>query len=737
MKYINQKNNTVRLWWQRTFCSILTVCLIGQSAPIIAMQSGETQGDDFLNFLRIQQEEYKRYFDQEALLDGLAYEPEQIIQFVSEKIVYQAYQGVLRGVKGTLTGRAGNSHDQALTLAAMLKDAGMDTEILVGELSSEQVKELNQTIASPQFDELAPPTNSLESTLTNQIIKEAKRIAAEGEDMSSLIEKSEAVTQKILEHISPEQLENGVQSLNEAVANSAHSYRWVRYRLTQGKPWVEVHPAYAGAKQWQLTPKEVEKDKINSKDLQQFSVEVWIENNKGEKHSVTGQWKKPAASLLDHTLSLEINSDAMMQADLWKDPQSLVDASNFFFVQLDGMLPEQGKTFDLRGNIYSGDSISGLNSVFSTINKKTQKVVDTLSGLGVDKNIVTSAEKNQLEKVWLEFTVEKPNGEIRRIERVVFEGNALENTQKAAMELLQRWDIDIATSTPMQQYFQSLKSAQTINAIERLKEFNAYIENNSNPNDEDLFIKYGQVMGNQNHELLTHKRSIFNKFEAANGIVSYLSEPNILAVRHGFDYSNKAWKVYEMTDIVSNQRWSFERNNNTFYPSIENSIKQGVWETQIENARLISQNNSTYSDSAFKALSQSETYTVKLGQESADIKLVNESSSAWWDVDLQTGRTVGMIMSEFGVGGAELTNAALLNYMAFGISGAFAAVGTIICADDGNSAACCLVSNGAIALAGMAFGWVLGAVKLFSSLALSSTGIAVDFASTYISVCNF
>ncbi len=133
---------------------LISICIIGQGSSAFAMQSPKQQREEFIDYLKEEQERYKTLFDQEALLEELDYDTDRIIDFVSNKVVYQAYDGVLRGAKGTLIGRAGNSHDQAITLAGMLKDAGLEAEILVGKLTTEQADELNLTIASPEFSEL-------------------------------------------------------------------------------------------------------------------------------------------------------------------------------------------------------------------------------------------------------------------------------------------------------------------------------------------------------------------------------------------------------------------------------------------------------------------------------------------------------------------------------------------------------------------------------------------------------
>ena len=73
-------------------------------------------------------------FDLEALLEKLEYDDEAIIRFVDEQIAYQPYQGLLRGALGTLMSRAGNSLDQSVLLATLLRDAGFDARITQGRL---------------------------------------------------------------------------------------------------------------------------------------------------------------------------------------------------------------------------------------------------------------------------------------------------------------------------------------------------------------------------------------------------------------------------------------------------------------------------------------------------------------------------------------------------------------------------------------------------------------------------
>lgn len=712
---------------------LISICIIGQSGSAYAMQTPQQQREEFIDYLKEEQERYKTLFDQEALLDALDYDADNIIDFVSNKVVYQAYDGVLRGAKGTLIGRAGNSHDQAITLAGMLNDAGLEAEILVGKLTAEQATELNLTITSPQFSELKNTIASSNSIIAKNISAEAEKLAkTSGESISEIMKETNALAERVFEQIPKEQLKKGVEAFKGSVQDSAISYRWVRYRLAQGEKWVEVHPAYADASKWNLTTESVEKNTVNPDHLQQFSVEVWIENSAGEKHSVTGKWKKPVVNLLDHTLSIEFGSDAMTKSDLWNKPDAMFKQSHFFFIQIDGKLPKEGKLFDFNGNIYSAESLSGLNSVFSALNKKTQKAADSLSGLNFNDKTKASNNK-QLVKVWLEFTLDKPNAESKNIKRVIFEGKALSDTSKTAMRLLQRWDIDVMTTIPMQQYYQNNKTRQLAATLEGVDKFQEYFKNKPNAKREEIVEVYGLAMGNPNRGLLTHKRSLFDRFKTKRNIVNYPNEPNLLAVRQGMNYSDKGWSLYEMTDIIANQHWTLDKlKHDGLSPMILENIRRGVWQTRMESARLVEPSNTAFTGSAFTKLKQANVYSDKvLGSK---LNLYDQSQSAWWDIDLQTGSTVGMMDLGFGVGGADISDAALFEYIAWGITGAFTVVGSATCINGGGDILCCIGLNVVVAFTGAVLGWLLGALAVFSSVALSTISVGVDLGATYIPI---
>jgi hypothetical protein len=59
-------------------------------------------------------------FDLDALLDAKDFAPQSIVDFISEAISLEIYDGALRGAVGTLVSGAGNALDQALLAATLL-----------------------------------------------------------------------------------------------------------------------------------------------------------------------------------------------------------------------------------------------------------------------------------------------------------------------------------------------------------------------------------------------------------------------------------------------------------------------------------------------------------------------------------------------------------------------------------------------------------------------------------------
>jgi hypothetical protein len=74
---------------------------------------------------------------------------DRIFRFVADEIRYEPYAGALRGAKGTLASRAGNSVDQALILAALLEAAGVQVRYATGQIDESTAATLLGTSVTP------------------------------------------------------------------------------------------------------------------------------------------------------------------------------------------------------------------------------------------------------------------------------------------------------------------------------------------------------------------------------------------------------------------------------------------------------------------------------------------------------------------------------------------------------------------------------------------------------------
>ncbi len=73
------------------------------------------------------------------LAAALDYDAERIFRFVADEIRYEPYDGVLRGARGALASRAGNSADQAVLLAALLEASLLPVRFATGEIDGDTV----------------------------------------------------------------------------------------------------------------------------------------------------------------------------------------------------------------------------------------------------------------------------------------------------------------------------------------------------------------------------------------------------------------------------------------------------------------------------------------------------------------------------------------------------------------------------------------------------------------------
>lgn len=80
--------------------------------------------------------------DLDSLVEYLDYEPKAAFEYLRDDIGFDPYKGKLRGWKGVLAAKAGNSLDRSLLLKELLEHMGVDARLVFGTLAEEAVKNI-------------------------------------------------------------------------------------------------------------------------------------------------------------------------------------------------------------------------------------------------------------------------------------------------------------------------------------------------------------------------------------------------------------------------------------------------------------------------------------------------------------------------------------------------------------------------------------------------------------------
>jgi hypothetical protein len=195
-------------------------------------------------------------FEIDALAARLGSDPATIFHFVRDEIRFEPYTGVLRGALGTLLCRAGNSLDRSLLLAALLQKAGLTTQIVSGQLTTQQAQLLESRMfepvksvptSAPSFAELAPALAGAigvdQSALLGFADHQEKNGAKRKREFLNSVENQ---TGSLSTLIDKSGVDAGVLASKDQLLEEAGEHYWVRYEDSSGQ-WVDLDTAFADA----------------------------------------------------------------------------------------------------------------------------------------------------------------------------------------------------------------------------------------------------------------------------------------------------------------------------------------------------------------------------------------------------------------------------------------------------------------------------------------------------------
>src|SRR2546421_7724603 len=112
----------------------------------------------------------------ERFAKAIGNNPDALFAFVRDEILYEPYVGCLRGARGTLMARAGNSLDRALLVSELFKASGYRTQLVRGILPKEKGDALAQDFFSsvsvpPGTQATSAQDHSAASTPTKKTVR--------------------------------------------------------------------------------------------------------------------------------------------------------------------------------------------------------------------------------------------------------------------------------------------------------------------------------------------------------------------------------------------------------------------------------------------------------------------------------------------------------------------------------------------------------------------------------------
>jgi len=708
---------------------LLTTSLHAEPAEF-NYEAFEEAVDDMTRRLEaVQQRVDQTRFNAEDWLDTLDYDAEEVLRAVSTEIAFQPYEGVMRGVNGTLQSHAGNSADQALLLAFLLNSAGYDARIVRAELTEADALRLLGTLAAPSHTESlaylaeaarkegVPVDNDIQ-TVDPADTKVARQVAG--------------ATDRILGLLKAEGFNLEPAEVTAELVSQTRNYFWVQHREGPSAEWQDAHPAFAGAAPPTIVAQEFYSDQIPQSYLHTLTVSAWLTQKLGsnvEDARIMSDVTQPVANLHGKAIRFSIFPDGLSPERL-DDLAGAVADTQILLPTFNGATAPGARAFDLNGFRVDPFAASGpASSLFSTL---ADKLKGAASSVAEDDNLVN------LEAVWFQFTFTAPDGTETTSRRyLIAPGTEFENDQDRVWPLITDHVYVVNAGYLPEDYLADRYLANLIGGNGTLKALahKLFFPEQGTPLPDAVPIDIGPL-------------AQYRLMEAnpASGARALRLQPNLLGYRSGY---RDAETAFIGVDVVANATRKLHVSNGRVFADLGASVRQGIWDTGVEKVpglRVNPKNRANAveilaladdqdidvevitSPAALETLGLSSPAALIARQELANgyALIVPEATpegvamSGWWRVRPDTGETLGMTADGYG---AELVEY-LVDMISIGMGLVDAVKGLKKCENQPtmDTRLCCLLETHTTTMTGNAIGSVAGATSD------ASTGFAFTIA---------
>jgi len=566
-------------------------------------------------------------FDSGAIIEKVGPDPAKLFKWVRDETYLVPYRGLLRGDKGVLMDRLGNSLDRALLLYALLRDAGHTVQLANGTLTQDQAIELLQK-ARPVPTGGIPALKASQDIPDDLLQKIAFQNPIDGTQLRKLITNvtaeqermKEAVMRRVTEQASfiaaaVGKPKEDIRKKEEAAAIEALGDHWW-VQLEQDSTWKDFDPSMPDAElgralavaEETLAPdtlSDLREDLLHTVQIQ-VVVEVWKQGQVTEVPVLT-QTLIPAA-LIGQAIALRHvpvawPEDLNLFAE--KDPverlkTTVLAQKEWVAIITVGSTNVFKNSFNDRGDLGDATLPGYIQNVLAG-RELVHSMEEGVGGLGKQLQVMLGQPKaeepkrqppegaagQQLTAEWIDYEIRVPGQPVRKIRRQIFDligpaarlgtkVGAPEITEPRRLErgltLLGETEILLLTSQLSPEFVQHLTTKNMLANRDALLGLLRLADSEDFKGLTDLASKL-EPISFQLHDLAVARRE-WGRFR---GDV-YMNRPNIISY-HKYFRRNTEGK------LLSRQGFDIVANDVAVRPGLESflvRLEQGVLDTNSE-----------------------------------------------------------------------------------------------------------------------------------------------------------
>ncbi len=399
-------------------------------------------------------------FDPQAIVDKVGKDPEKLFEWVRGNTDFVPYAGVLRGHKGVLMDRLGNSLDRSLLLGELLRLAGFEARLVLGNLSDAQARGILETI--PPISKRGLATEERQPLSVRKTAADyAARFGLDASQLGNQIEQARVQSQRLAEEavqrvaaqtpelakaVSGHRLDERPNEIARKRLAAIRLHFWIQWQA--GERWVDLDPTLPDAVVGRTLAKALKRyapkdpnvplelaipNKLKHRVTIRVIIERWEEGRLVQKPVLQASltpYRRIGQRIALHHVAL--NSPGVMEILESQDPVKALHAAavgprDWMPVLSLGGDRIQRYSFTDTGQInefpllasgsVAGENRKALDSMTGWINR----IGSAESTKLVPKILDAPQGPAQLTAEWVEYSIESPGRRARKIRRQVFD----------------------------------------------------------------------------------------------------------------------------------------------------------------------------------------------------------------------------------------------------------------------------------------------------------------------------